>query len=210
MVVLHYTAMESAEAALDRLCDPVAEVSCHYLVGRCGTVWTLVGEAHRAWHAGAGSWGGRADVNSHSIGIELDNDGTAPFSEPLMESLEALLSDVLRRNGIPPVRVIGHSDMAPGRKLDPGARFDWRRLAADGLAIWPQPESGTLPVVDMAAFCRCLSGFGYPQGGAPEVLLEAFRSRFRPWAKGALSTEDMALAHELRHRFPVDPPRGTA
>lgn len=220
MVVLHYTAMQSAEAALERLCDNTVEVSSHYLIGRDGRCWHLVDETHRAWHAGAGSWGGRADVNSYSIGIELDNDGSAPFSEPLMSTLEALLPGILGRWSIPSHRVIGHSDMAPGRKIDPGGRFDWDRLSRSALACWPQasaagegalvPEVAAPPEKLHAALHASLSAFGYPTEVPTPVLLATFRSRFRPWANGAIDTTDLALAEALARRFPVDPRPTTA
>jgi len=134
LVVIHYTAMESAEAARARLCDAGAGVSAHYLVDYDGAVFSLVEEAARAWHAGAGRWGAIADVNSHSIGIELQNDGTEPFPEPQMEALERLLREIMQRWDIGPDGVIGHEDCAPGRKSDPGPRFDWARLVRRGLA----------------------------------------------------------------------------
>lgn len=196
LVVLHYTAMESCEAALERLCDPGCEVSAHYLIGEDGHVWRLVDEDRRAWHAGAGTWQGRGDVNSRSIGIELQNDGGSPFPEPQMAALEGLLSEVMERHGIPPAGVIAHSDMAPGRKSDPGPRFDWRRLALSGLSVWPDPARP-------GDFARDLVSFGYPDA-EPETLLAAFRSRFRPWAKGAVSEADRALAAGLARRFAVD------
>ncbi len=120
LVVLHYTAMASCAEARDRLCDPTAEVSAHWLIDRDGRAEQLVDEAARAWHAGAGAWGGHQDVNSRSIGIELQNTGADPFAEPQMAALERLLADVLARWDIPPQGVIGHSDMAPLRKGDPG------------------------------------------------------------------------------------------
>lgn len=132
LVLIHYTAMESAEAALERLCDPEAEVSAHYLIGRDGRLYGLVDEAMRAWHAGTGAWGEIEDVNSASIGIELDNDGASPFSEPMMATLEILLDDLLERYGLGPEAVLAHSDTAPGRKIDPGPRFDWARLERGG------------------------------------------------------------------------------
>jgi N-acetylmuramoyl-L-alanine amidase len=134
LVVIHYTAMQNAAAALERLCDPQAEVSAHYLIGADGTCWQLVDENMRAWHAGAGAWRGKDDVNSRSIGIELDNRGDHPFSNAQMERLESLLRELLIRWSIPASGVIGHSDMAPGRKIDPGPRFDWQRLVKQGLA----------------------------------------------------------------------------
>lgn len=134
LIVVHYTAMDSAKAALERLCDPAFEVSAHYLIGGDGTLWQLVDETQRAWHAGAGEWQGQSDINSRSIGIELDNRGTHPFSEPQMVRLEELLSDIQTRWTIPAEGVIGHSHMAPGRKWDPGPHFDWARLARLNLA----------------------------------------------------------------------------
>jgi N-acetylmuramoyl-L-alanine amidase len=196
LVVLHYTAMSDAAAAMRALCDPAREVSCHWLIARDGTVTALVDEERRAWHAGAGSWGGRADVNSRSIGIELDNDGASPFSAPLMDALERLLGDILARWDIPPSGVIGHSDMAPGRKRDPGPRFDWRRLARRGLAVWPDRVEpvGTPP--DMAGFRADALAFGYPDV-ADDLLLETVRLRFRPTARGSLDGTDCAIVAAL-------------
>ena len=134
LIVIHYTAMDSAGAALERLCDPVFELSAHYLIAGDGTLWQLVDERERAWHAGAGAWQGQSDINSRSIGIELDNLGVHPFAEAQMARLEALLSGIQSRWAIPPDGVIGHSHMAPGRKWDPGPHFDWARLARQNLA----------------------------------------------------------------------------
>ncbi|WP_425091944.1 N-acetylmuramoyl-L-alanine amidase [Tropicimonas sp. S265A] len=194
--------MTSAEAACDWLCNPEAQVSAHYLIARDGHSIQMVDEAHRAWHAGAGQWGAITDVNSHSIGIELDNDGSSPFSEPLLSALEALLAAVMDRWSIPPAGVIGHSDMAPGRKIDPGPRFDWRRLARQGLAIWPDAEPDLPP--DAARFEAALSRFGMTHPADAATRLAAFRSRFRPGASGPLATADMALAQTLADRFGVD------
>lgn len=194
VIVLHYTAMHSAQAALERLCDPDIEVSAHYLIAEDGCVWSMVPEDMRAWHAGAGQWRNIQDVNSHSIGIELANCGDHPFSEPQMYALETLMQDVMARWGIAPIDVIGHSDMAPDRKIDPGPRFDWRRLARQGLSIWPDGVLG--PEIDVAQFCTALHRFGYPE--CPfETLLNAMRLRFRPWGRGPLASEDMAIATAL-------------
>ena len=211
LVVLHYTAMRDCAAALERLCDPGAEVSAHYLIDGDGSVLSLVDEGARAWHAGAGEWRGTGDVNSRSIGIELANTGREPFAEPQMAALERLLAGVLERHGLGPEAVIGHSDMAPERKGDPGPRFDWRRLAVQGLAIWPdlvdappphpfpaRGEGGASPV--MTGFMADLRAYGYPDA-APESLLAAFRLRYRPWARGPLDATDRAMAAGLR-RFP--------
>ncbi len=185
LVVLHHTAMATAEAALARLRDPAAEVSAHYLVAEDGRVWRLVDEERRAWHAGAGSWLGMDDVNSRSIGIELANPGPLagfpPFPEPLMAALEALLDAVMARWGLPPAAVIAHSDMAPGRKADPGPKFDWRRLARGGRAVAPAGRGDA----GWAAFRAAAAAAGYPDGGDPAELLAAARLRCRPWARAA-------------------------
>ena len=202
IIVLHYTAMASCAEARARLCDPVAEVSAHWLISERGEAEALVPETARAWHAGAGEWAGVTDVNSHSIGIELANNGSQPFAAPQMTALERLLDGIMARWAIPPHRVIAHSDMAPTRKADPGPRFDWRRLALAGLAVWPAPQ-GPGPAPDWAIFLAALARFGYP-AAPPETLLQAFRLRFRPWGQGALAPADMAAALDLASRFPVD------
>ena len=197
LVVIHYTAMANAEAALERLCGSEFDVSAHYLVGRDGTVFRIVREDKRAWHAGAGSWAGRGDVNSRSIGIELDNDGMSKFTEPLMDKLEILLADILDRHGLAPQAVIGHSDMAPDRKRDPGRQFDWRRLAEKGLSVWP----AHLPGGD---FIRDAAVFGYPVHAGESAILSAFRQRFNPSARGPVSKDDEALMAGLARRFPAE------
>ncbi len=202
MVVIHYTAMASAEAALDRLCDPAAEVSAHYLIADSGAVFALVPEEMRAWHAGAGRWGRVTDVNSASIGIELANTGRTPFPAAQIRALEQLLAGVMARHGIAPERVIGHSDMAPLRKADPGARFDWLRLARQRLAVWPDPR-GAAPAPDAAAFDAAAVTFGYDPDLPHAARLAAFRLRFRPWAQGALAAPDMAAITDLARRYPA-------
>lgn len=183
--------MESAEAALDRLTAREFQVSAHYLIGRDGRLWQLVPEAARAWHAGAGSWGAIPDVNSASIGIEIDNDGQMPFGEPAMARLEGLLAEVMVRWRIGPESVIGHSDCAPGRKADPGPHFDWRRLGLRGLALLPEP--GADPD---GALGESLARAGYTFG--PEAArLTAFRQRFRPGASGPATGADRALLAAL-------------
>lgn len=199
--------MSACDAALARLCDTSSEVSSHYLIAASGTVHALVDESRRAWHAGAGAWGMVNDVNSHSIGIELDNPGDRPFPETQMAALTRLLTGVMARWAIPPERVIGHSDMAPDRKSDPGPRFDWRRLAREGLSIWPETPCAEMPPgtpPDLAVFEAALTRIGYPAAD-PEQRLRAFRLRFRPHATGPLSTADMTAALSLASRFPVDP-----
>lgn len=210
LVVLHYTGMASADAALARLCDPAAQVSAHYLVSESGAVWQLVPEAERAWHAGIGRWGNVIDVNSHSIGIELANPGPSmdcpPFPQPQIAVLETLLDMVRERWSIPPARVIAHSDAAPGRKIDPGRKFDWRRLASGKRAVWlePAPSLARLAMPCWQDFQTAAARFGYaaPTGDWWPVL-EAFRLRFRPHvAGGALQAVDVALMQALAQAHP--------
>ncbi|PWR18038.1 peptidoglycan recognition protein family protein [Zavarzinia compransoris] len=140
ILMIHYTGMTSAAAALDRLCDPAAKVSCHYLIDEDGTPYRLVAEDRRAWHAGAGSWRGQGNVNARSIGIELVNPGHdwgyRPFPPAQMAALKALGRAIVERHRIDPFDVIGHSDSAPGRKIDPGELFDWADLAGAGIGFW--------------------------------------------------------------------------
>jgi N-acetylmuramoyl-L-alanine amidase len=208
LVVLHYTAMDSAAAAIARLCDPAAEVSAHYVISEQGEVTPLVPEDRRAWHAGAGQWGGVRDVNSHSIGIELANAGPLagmpPFPEPQMAALESLLAGILRRHAIPPERVIGHSDMAPDRKADPGPKFDWRRLALGGLSVWAEPAEAA---ADWNDFRQHAQTFGYraPEPGDADswlFVLDAFRLRFRPGVDGDLASGDVGLIAALASEWP--------
>ena len=187
--------MTSAQEAAERLCDPAAEVSAHYLIARDGTVLELVPEKLRAWHAGAGQWAALDDINSRSIGIELDNDGQSPFSEPLMAALEGLLRAIIKRWSIPPAGVIGHSDMAPGRKIDPGPRFDWLRLERQNLAGRRGCDDGPSdPTPEQ--FRRLARNAGYTADADDNTLLSAVRLRYRPHATGPLAPEDFTpLSH---------------
>ncbi len=206
LVVLHYTAMQCAPSAVSWLCNPESQVSAHYLISETGDVFQMVAEDQRAWHAGAGQWGAICDVNSHSIGIELANPGDCPFPLHQMMALERLLAGIMQRWDIAAHRVIGHSDMAPGRKIDPGRRFDWQALARSGLSVWPgcDLEHGPAGAADEQQFLRLIARFGYTAEPEPATLLASFRLRFRPWAQGPLDAVDLRLAHDLATRFPVD------
>ena len=210
MIVLHYTAMATPEAALDRLCDAEAEVSAHYLICERGRVWRMVEEEMRAWHAGAGQWGNVSDVNSRSIGIELANTGAHPFPAPQMAALERLMADIMPRWQIAHQRVIAHSDMAPARKSDPGPRFDWRGLARSGLSVWPETHAPGR--VSEAEFLHNAERFGYAlrEDVTADDILRAVRLRFRPQATGPLDPEDCAMIADLARRFPVDRDAATA
>lgn len=146
MLVLHYTGMKTGRAALERMCDPVAEVSAHYMVEVDGDIFQLVDEDKRAWHAGVASWEGQSDINSRSIGIEIVNgghnepleDGTLPlFPEVQIDAVIELSQAIIERHGITPDRIVGHSDIAPGRKQDPGEHFPWSTLAEKGIGLYP-------------------------------------------------------------------------
>ena len=187
LIVLHYTGMCDGPSARARLCDPLAEVSAHWLLHEDGHPEALVPEEMRAWHAGAGAWLGQGDVNSRSIGVEIVNPGDRPFPAAQMTGLEALRAGIMARWNIPATGVIGHSDMAPGRKIDPGPRFDWRRLALQGLSVWPDAPGADLPLD------QSLDAIGYPKA-APEIRLAAFRLRFRPWAQGPEDEMDRRIA----------------
>lgn len=198
-VILHYTAMNSAAEAIERLCDPVHQVSAHYVISESGAVTQLVSDDMRAWHAGQSYWQGCRDMNSASIGIELCNRGDHPFPTPQIRALITLLSGVCTRNGIPPNSVIGHSDIALARKADPGARFDWRALAQMGFGIWADAvaQSG----VDAAVFDANLGRIGYDPDAPLETRLRAFRLHFRPVGTGPLGAVDCAVAAALADKF---------
>jgi N-acetylmuramoyl-L-alanine amidase len=211
MLVLHYTGMQSAAAALDRLCDPQAKVSSHYLVEEGGAIWRLVPEERRAWHAGVSYWLGETSLNTVSIGIEIVNPGHEwgyrPFPEPQMQAVEALCRDIMARRRLPEHRIVGHSDIAPTRKSDPGELFDWPRLARAGIGLWPPPAAELsrrrgrgVGIVERAAALSDLARIGYevlPGNEAPP--LAAFQRRFRPerW-DGRLDGETAGRLAEVR------------
>lgn len=237
LVVLHYTGMQSGEIALKRLTDPepkagrypgpwqdpgldpdtaLARVSAHYVVGELGEVWRLVPEESRAWHAGRGVWRGQEELNARSIGVEIVNGGhdfgLPAFTEPQISAVIALLRDILARRKLQPRDVIGHSDLAPDRKLDPGERFPWKRLAEAGVSIWPDAPAPTVyrdlapgeTGEAVAALQRDLARFGYglaetgTYDAATATVVTAFQRRFRPARiDGAADAETVALAAAL-------------
>lgn len=183
MIVLHYTGMQSAQAALARLTDPAAEVSAHYLIDEDGTIHRLVAEDKRAWHAGQSHWRGITDINSASIGIELVNPGHEfgyrDFSPTQIEALIPLLSEIKDRYEITRGNIVGHSDVAPTRKQDPGELFPWARLARVRLAL-PRPTKNLMdPLWSDAGFLLALERFGYEVTNKLAAVV-AFQRRFRP------------------------------
>lgn len=179
MLVLHYTGMQTAEAALDRLCDPSAKVSAHYVIDEDGCVAPLVGEHSRAWHAGAAFWRGETDINARSIGIELVNPGHEfgyrDFPDAQMAALKDLALDILARHPIPARNVVGHSDIAPARKTDPGERFDWAGLAVVGVGLWPDGDEDG----DPETVPEMLNTFGYDTRDLAAAVA-AFQRHFSP------------------------------
>ena len=183
MIVLHYTDMLTAEEAIGRLCDPDAGVSCHYLVTKEGEVVRMVPEERRAWHAGRSYWRGITNVNDDSIGIELDNpghtNGYEAFPDAQIEALIPLLSDIKQRHNITRGNVVGHSDVAPVRKRDPGELFPWAKLAKVRLAL-PRPTRNLMdPNWTDAGFLLALERFGYDVSDRMAAIM-AFQRRFRP------------------------------
>ncbi len=199
LVVLHYTGMKDAETALRRLTDPapkagdypgpwqdpnidpatpLARVSAHYVVGEGGEIYRIVPEAERAWHAGVSNWEGETNTNARAIGIEIANGGhdygLPPYHDAQINAVIALVQDILTRNALAPKRVVGHSDIAPARKDDPGEHFPWKRLAEAGVALWPR--GGAAPVADVSA---ALAKFGYDISDLASAT-RAFQRRFRP------------------------------
>ncbi len=207
MIVLHYTGMETAMAAIERLCDPAAEVSAHYVVDLNGEIFALVDEERRAWHAGRSQWGGVTDVNSHSIGIEIANPGHhlgyPPFPEPQMASVEWLVAQAMLRWSIMPERVVGHACVAPGRKIDPGEKFDWARLARQGLAVWREAASDLVEPCSAVRFLSHARTIGYAvphtETWTQEALdvWRAFSMRFLP-GKSSLAPDGAGIAHAGR------------
>lgn len=218
MLVLHYTGMRTAQEAMDRLCDAAAKVSAHYVIDEDGAVWRLVAEEQRAWHAGASFWQGSENVNGISIGIEIVNPGHEwgyrRFPEAQMASLEGLCRELLGRHPIPGDRVVGHSDVAPLRKQDPGELFDWARLARAGIGLWPTEPA--LPPADVAEAQSMLAAIGYrvPRSRTLDDetrrVLTAFQRRFRQTRlDGELDPETAArLAAVERAIIALRGPRG--
>jgi N-acetylmuramoyl-L-alanine amidase len=202
LLILHYTGMTSAAAALERLCAPAAQVSAHYLVEEDGTVWRLVDETRRAWHAGRAFWAGATNINDRSIGIELVNPGHEhgyrPFPEAQLTALEMLCREILARHPITPERVLGHSDIAPERKADPGELFPWERLARSGIGLWPDFTATVAPgrADGVQATQRDLARIGYDARASgrldrpTQAIITAFQRHWRPAdCTGALDAE---------------------
>jgi len=213
LIVLHQTEMESAEAALLTLQTRNAggRVSAHYLIADDGAMYQLVDESQRAWHAGASRWGGLGDLNSASIGIELDNDGVEPFSEAQIAALLRLLDNITGRLDIPKHLVIGHGDIAPTRKNDPSALFPWKRLADAGYGLWPRAQLAPVPAGFDPFVAMRLIGYDLRD---PEAAIRAFHRHYRgneasQWLPGdAEILFDMQVQLMEMPVAPIIPPSG--
>lgn len=196
LIVLHFTDEASARKALHtlRTANSSGPVSAHYLIGSDGHIYQLVRDLQRAWHAGAGRWGTITDVNSASIGIELDNNGHTPFSEAQIDSLLRLLTDLTTRLHIPRTQIIGHEDLAPSRRNDPGPLFPWSRLAAAGFGLWPDPGLADPP----PGFdpWMALTAIGYALDDRPAAV-RAFHNHFRGMGGETLDAEDLRILYNL-------------
>jgi N-acetylmuramoyl-L-alanine amidase len=191
LLVLHYTGMESGDAALARMRDPEAKVSAHYMVREDGRIVRLVAENGRAWHAGVSKWQGLDDLNSRSVGIEIVNGGhdypapggqLPPYPDVQVAAVIALSREIMAHYAIPPKGLVGHSDIAPSRKIDPGEHFPWQRLAEAGLGLWPQPDTGAACVWsggDASRLNAHLAAIGYDIADVPAAL-RAFQRRWMP------------------------------
>lgn len=200
LIVLHATESPSFASALDALRDrrAAAPVSAHYLIAEDGTRYQLAPDAARAWHAGAGQWGDLEDINSASLGIELDHRGDAPYPPTQIASLVVLLRDLTTRLGIDPRQVIGHADLAPARKSDPGPTFPWGELAAAGFGRWPreplpQPPDGFNPWL-------ALRLIGYPLDDRTAAV-RAYRAHYRGDRADTLDARDAAILYDLQQQL---------
>ena len=214
MLVLHYTGMKTAGEAIERMCDPETRVSAHFVIEENGAIWRLVPEALQAFHAGRSCWAGSGNLNEVSIGIEIVNPGHEwgyrPFPEEQMVALERLCAALLSRFPIPPDRIVGHSDIAPDRKSDPGELFDWSRLARAGIGTWPKTATEFahrrghgVGVVERASALADLAGIGYcVTAGAERALVTAFQRRFRSErCDGQLDAETVLRLVQVRAAY---------
>ena len=200
-IILHYTAM-STEKSLERLCDPVHEVSCHYLIDPSGVCYQLVDNNKRAWHAGKSYWRGYHDLNSRSLGIELVNSGNEDYPEAQMKSLIRLLQHLIESLALNPKNILGHSDIAPARKLDPGKWFNWQKLSVNGVGFFPEISE---PIAcDKQVFLAEAKRAGFNPNANVEHVLKTFRNRCRPKFTGELDGYDCALMQKFADAFDID------
>lgn len=196
IIVIHATEQDSVQESLDtlRTANSGGPVSAHYLIGRDGERFQLVADEQRAWHAGGGRWGTITDLNSTSIGIELDNDGRTPFPDAQIDSLIRLLDDLCTRLSIPRTQIVAHADFAPTRKQDPGALFPWKRLAQAGFGLWPAADAPPAPPGFDPWNALRLIGYTLDDRAA---TVRAFHRRFRGTETDVLDEEDLRILASL-------------
>ena len=203
LLILHYTGMGDAAAALARLTDPASQVSAHYTVDEDGTVYAHVAEDRRAWHAGVARWQGEGDVNSRSVGVEIVNPGHEfgyrPFPQAQMRAVAELCQTIMARWDMPAAAAIGHSDVAPTRKQDPGELFDWAWLAEQGVGVMPRPQAADFDgLQDEDALRRLLNAVGYDDEAPLPAVLTAFQRHFLPQKLGLMAdAETFAVLRAL-------------
>lgn len=191
-LVIHYTGMMPTIRARDWLCDPVSQVSAHYLIDEDGTIWQMVDEADRAWHAGVGAWRGWRDLNSRSIGIELSNPGHdygyRSFPDVQIAALIDLSQGILERHPIPARNVVAHSDIAPARKIDPGELFPWAKIATAGIGFWSDVVRDPVSETDTPSTLQAI-GYDLAENDL-ETVVSAFQRRFRPAKFDGIADEE--------------------
>ncbi len=215
-IVLHYTGMETTQDALERWSDTSPEardrgrVSAHYVVDEDGTVYAMVDERDRAWHAGQSFWRGRRNLNDNSIGIEMVNPGHGeqyrPFARPQLDAVIELCKSICKRHPIVHDQILAHSDVAPGRKIDPGEKFNWRYLARNGIGVWPEPQPDDYPraqryLSSPTALRAALLTYGYDPDVSTDVLCSAFNRRFAKNDAPMLTWENAASLSWLNRQI---------
>ena len=201
-IIIHFTEMKDDISAIHRLCDPDSEVSSHYLINKQGKIFSLVPDELRAWHAGPSCWRDKEKVNDFSIGIELDNNGKEEYTKPLMESLIELCQELIRTHPIDQRNIIGHSDIIPSRKIDPGRLFDWKLMAQNNIGIYPNTND-KVPIPDVLSTQKLLAEYGYKieLSGIMDQLtidvMRAFNEHFNPKCFKTWSEESQAKLNAL-------------
>lgn len=199
-VVIHHTAQNSTEQTLKTFTTVKTQVSAHYVIGRDGAVYQMLNDYLRAWHGGAAKWGNLTDINSGSIGIELDNNGFEPFSDSQINSLLTVLTNLKKTYNIPAANFIGHSDIAPGRKVDPNVSFPWKKLAENGFGLW-QDSLITEEVPEFFNPIEALRIIGYDIKN-PENAIKSFQLHFVQKAiTGILNDEEKKILFNLYKKY---------
>ena len=199
-VIIHHTAQNSTEQTLKTFTIPKTQVSAHYVIGRDGVVYQMLNDYFRAWHGGVAKWGNATDINSTSIGIELDNNGFEPFAQPQINSLLIVLANIKKAHAIPAANFIGHSDIAPGRKVDPNVSFPWKILADNGYGLWPDSVlADSVPEIFNAIEALRIIGYDIKN---PENTIKSFQLHFvQKELTGILNEEEKKILYNLYRKY---------